>query len=438
MHDPLSIHDLVSDELEQRRTTGFDVSAAAARLSEVDQSDSEALRDLYGGLLRTTRGDDWSYDEPNAWPEIVARLAVQNADRTPGSLPHDLEDRISGGWLGRIAGCNLGKPFETGIDWTPDRIRAYLESVDAYPLLDYVPVSDPTPDGWRFHPSWPETTRGRVHGSARDDDIDYTILGLDLLERHGPELTTADVANAWLAYLPYLRVYTAERAVYVNLLHGHPAEAAADVRNPYREWIGAQIRGDVYGWVLPGRPFAAAELAHVDASLSHRENGLYGELWSAALLSCATVADSVQEAFDRSLAVIPPRSRLAEVLGEVRQAYAAGQTWQETIEEVRARYGHLSWVHTLNNAGVLAAGLLWGESDFAATVGLTVQGGWDTDSNGATAGAVAGTVLGAAALPAHFVEPLDDRVRSAVFGYDHSRISELATRTLELARRWPR
>jgi ADP-ribosylglycohydrolase len=92
-------------------------------------------------------------------------------------------------------------------------------------------------------------------------------------------------------------------------------------------------------------------------------------------------------------------------------------------------------VHSINNACLIIAGLLWGEGDFAATVGLTVQGGWDTDSNGATAGSVAGTVLGAEALPRNFIEPLEDRTRSAVFGFDNSRISELARRTTAMAER---
>jgi hypothetical protein len=39
----------------------------------------------------------------------------------------------------------------------------------------------------------------------------------------------------------------------------------------------------------------------------------------------------------------------------------------------------------------------------------------------------------AATLPRHFIEPLEDRTRSAVFGYDNSRISELASRTTALA-----
>jgi ADP-ribosylglycohydrolase len=254
-----------------------------------------------------------------------------------------------------------------------------------------------------------------------------------LLERYGLQLTPTLVANAWLSFLPYLRVFTAERAVLVNLLHNVPIGAVGETRNPYREWIGALIRADVFGWSLPDRPGAAARLAYSDASLSHRCNGIYAAMWAAALVSLACVAASVQEAFDRSLDYVPAGSRLAEALRSVHDLHRTGCTWEEAIAEIRARFGHYSWVHSINNACLITAGLLWGEGDFTTTVGLTVQGAWDTDSNAATAGSVVGTVLGADQLPRQFIEPLEDRTRSAVFGYDNSRISELARRTTALA-----
>ena len=113
---------------------------------------------------------------------------------------------------------------------------------------------------------------------------------------------------------------------------------------------------------------------------------------------------------------------------------SAGLEWADAIALIQERYGQYSWVHTINNAAIIAAGLLWGRGDYASTIGLTVSGGWDTDSNGATAGSVAGILVGASALPAHFVDPLRDRVRSALFGFDNSRISDLADRTTRLAR----
>lgn len=437
MHDPLSTSDLVHDELRQRIESGYDVSGIEADLAATSTDDGDRLEALYLELIKTDRRSEWAYQEPSIFEEILdampaGRSGAATADRPPAP---DLDNRILGGWLGRIAGCNLGKPVENGDFWTPDRIRRYLELAEAYPLRDYIPALDPMPEEFRLNPSWPETTRGRVHGSARDDDIDYSILALWLLERHGFRLSPSLVADAWLALLPYLRVFTAERAVLVSLLHNVPVALVGETRNPYREWIGALIRADVCGWALPGQPGAATQLVYADASLSHRCNGIYAAMWAAALVSSACVAATVQEAVEQSLAYVPTGSRLAEALSGVHDLYRNGCSWEEAVEVIRGRFGHYSWVHAINNACLIMVGLLWGDGDYAATVGSVVQGGWDTDSNAATAGSVVGTVLGAAQLPQQFIEPLQDRTRSVIFGFDNCRISELARRTTALAQR---
>jgi hypothetical protein len=149
------------------------------------------------------------------------------------------------------------------------------------------------------------------------------------------------------------------------------------------------------------------------------------------------VAPDIHSALVASLEHVPPRSRLAEALGHVLELHASGLAWLEARDELQARYGHYSWVHTIPNAAIVAAGLLWGDGDFSRTVGLVVQAGQDTDSNGATAGSVYGALHGATALPPAWVDPLGDLVRSAIVGFDNARISDLAERTLRLALRWP-
>jgi ADP-ribosylglycohydrolase len=435
VYDPLSVADLVHDELRQRRESGYEVWAIEADLARESADDHGQLEAHYLELITTRRRTDWHYEEPGLLEEIIAAMPAGNRERPEvvGRSGDELADRILGGWQGRIAGCTLGKPVEDGDFWTPDRIRAYLKLADAYPLRDYIPALDPMPKGFQLRECWPETTRGQVRGAARDDDIDYSILNLWLLEQYGFGVTPSRVATAFLSFLPYLRVFTAERVTMVNLLHNVPIAAIGETRNPYREWIGALIRADVYGWALPDRPGTAARLVFQDASLSHRNNGIYAAMWAAALVSAACVAGTVTEAVERSLDYVPARSRLAEALGFVNELNHTGHTWEQALERIRARFGHYGWVHSINNACLITAGLLWGRGDFAATVGLTVQGGWDTDSNAATAGSVVGTVLGATRLPAHFIDPLQDRARSAVFGYDNSRISDLARRTTNLA-----
>jgi ADP-ribosylglycohydrolase len=432
MFDALDAEEVFWDEVAQRREAGYLVDDVVAKANAADLTDRDTARALTDSLADAVRSPDWGYHEPSAREDILAALP----DSAPAERPADrvIEDKIHAGWLGRIAGCNLGKPVELGTYWTSDRLKSYLELAGAYPLNDYIPLLDPMPAGYELREEWREnTTLGNVHGSARDDDIDYPILGLHLLERHGSALNPAHVAEAWLELLPFKQVYTAERAAYRNLVHAVALDQVASYHNPYREWIGAQIRGDIFGWTHPGDPRAAATLAYQDASLSHTENGIYGEMWAAALVSGAFVADSARDVVERSLEHVPPRSRLAEVIRDVLDQHAAGSSWDDALVRIQASYGHYSWVHTLNNAALVVAGLLWGDGDYARTVGLTVMGGWDTDSNGATTGSVAGVLLGTAGLPARFIDPLEDRTRSALFGFDNSRISDLAARTIRLA-----
>ena len=346
--------------------------------------------------------------------------------------PTDLADRIHGGWLGRIAGNMLGKPIEQGEVWTRTRIDRYLGGCGALPLTDYLPEPADPADPAVLRPEWRSCVRGRIHGSCRDDDVDYTVLGLHLLESRGFGFSTEDVGELWLLRLPYLQTFTAERAAYRNLANGLRPPLTATYDNPYQEWIGALIRADVFGWACPGDPGRAAGLARRDAVLSHTGNGVYGAMFAAALIAAAFTAPTVRAALESALGVIPASSRLARTVRRVMSLHEAGLGWADTVDTATGESAG-GWIHTVPNAAVLTAGLLYGDDDFTRTLALTVRGGLDTDSNGATAGSVAGVRTGAAALPGHWKDPLEDTVRSAVFGFDGVRISALAERTVRLA-----
>ncbi len=430
-YDPLDAKCLLFDEIKQRRETGYDVDSVVVAANATDPADRAALLTLVDAMADLERDTDWPFDEPTALPDIKAALGHRperaSVDR------RQLADRIHAAWLGRIAGCNLGKPVERGDQWTSAHIREYLELADAYPLTDYVPLLDPMPAGFEFRENWPETTRGNVHGSARDDDIDYPILALHLLETYGAALRPEHVGKAWTTLFPLEQVFTAERAAYINMTDGYTGPAVATRRNPYREWIGAQIRGDMFGYVFAGDPWSAAMLSYQDASLSHVGNGIYGEMWAAALVAAAFTSGTAHRAVTTSLAVVPPRSRLAEAIRHVLDLHRQNLTWEQALADIEASYGHYTWIHTVNNAAAVVVALLWSEGDFTTAVGRVVMSGWDTDSNGATVGSVAGILAGTAGLPATLIAPLENRTRSALFGFDNSSISDLADRTVRLA-----
>ena len=415
---------MLGDELTARRESGFDVSRFEdeARVAVDAGGDPDPWLDRLEGALRIA---GWPFDEPSSLDEILDLLP-------PATQARDVDDqaigsRIHGAWLGRCAGCMLGKPVE---GWTRAEIREYVELSGSYPIRDFIPlVADAPRHLPALKASWPETTRGRVDGVARDDDIDYTILGLHILETHGREFTADDVATELLDHLPFTQVFTAERAAYRNLVNGLRPPSTAAHRNPYREWIGALIRADIFGLVSPGDARAAALLAFRDASVSHTGNGIYAAMWAAGLIAECLVAADVEHAIRASMAQVPSGTRLSAVLTLVVERFEAGASWTDLMDEIDETHGHYSWVHAIPNAAVVAAAMLWSAGDHVTGVGLAVAAGRDTDSTAATVGAALGALGGPDRVSSALTAPLHDRIRSAIAGFDAVAISDLAQRT---------
>jgi len=435
----LSPGDLHTEHL-QATEEGRDLAAVEGEFTALDGADfadeavqqrAEALLDRIQTLPLTA-----GYDrrEPSDLDGIRAERPA------PVDLPAcrlsdaELRDKALGGWLGRSAGCLLGKPVEGKRSW---QIRKYLESLGEWPLSDYFSsAADPeVAKECGFNLEWKGLYREGITCMVEDDDTNYTVSGLAIVARFGPGFTPADVARFWLSDIPIFHVCTAERVAYRNLVSCIPPPASACVRNVYREWIGAQIRADFFGYVNPGNPEKAAEFGWRDAAISHVKNGIYGEMWVAAMLAAAYVCDDVTTVIRAGLAQIPATSRLTARLKGVLDLHASGATCDEALAYLLARWdenkGH-DWCHTISNAEIVAIALLWGAKDYERTVCLAVMPGFDTDCNGATAGSVLGVLLGAANLPGKWIDPLHDTLLTGVSGYNRVALSQMADETVRL------
>ena len=273
-----------------------------------------------------------------------------------------------------------------------------------------------------------------------DDDIRYMVLALKVLESSGKNFTVRDVENVWRNCLPVNMTFTAEKQAYINSLiadekFGNAPERYEYIRNfenPYREWIGAQIRIDVYAYACAGNIHDAARLAFTDASFSHTKNGVFGAMFCAAMIAAAFTESDVNRIIEAGLSVIPKESRLYHAVKKACEIAECAQSELDLVEKIEKEFGQYSAVHTINNACLCAASIVYGKGDFEKSVTTAVLGGWDTDCNGATVGSILGAMNSADGIPSKWTAPLHDTLYSSIPDFHPIKISECADRTYKL------
>jgi ADP-ribosylglycohydrolase len=445
-------------ELKQAEQEGRDLRPVAAQIARLLRTRPDAATALDCGpgarwlaaffalqdripLLPLRR--DFPYDEPSDLAGIrKARPRSARLPRWRGSRSEFLR-RLHGGLLGRICGCMLGKPVE---GWLRSDIRLYAETTGNWPLTNYLRKATKAEarrlEGKMTRKHVPTVSdkngclRPDINGMVEDDDTNYTVTGFGVVKQTGGDFTPEDVATFWLREIPILHTCTAERTAYRSLVMGIPPPASAAYRNPYREWIGAQIRADYFGYANPGLPARAAEWAWRDASISHVGNGIYGEMWVAAMLAAAYVETDMVRIIRAGLAQVPADSRLREDVEMVIELYAAGVRYEDAVEFVHQQWNEGAahdWCHTNSNAQLVAMGLLYGGDDFGLAIARAVMPGFDTDCNGATVGSIWGVRHGVDALPPLWTRPIHNRLRTGVSGYHDVLIDKLAAEMVDVA-----
>ena len=439
-----SVSTLVKNELTERKEEGCDISGFPERI-DACLDDRDALPKLYDELSALPSKPDYPYREPNGLEDILAEAGAPERGSGFAGTDEELYGKMYGAWLGRCTGCALGKPVEAYpfVSGTEEKrgyeyIREWLEGAGAYPLADYFPSSSSAEDRLRL--VCPDSQKDRIRFMETDDDIRYLVLALLLNERKGNDFTPEDVRDNWMFHLPIYETFTAERIAYLNSMNCELQDPEArriytrTYLNPYREWIGAQIRTDHYGYVNAGYPELAAKTAYQDASFSHTKNGIYGAMFVSAMIAAAFCESDPEACIRTGMSVVPRRSRLYEALERAIEIGKTAPSRERLFEMLWDAFSSYRWVHTINNAAAVAASLVFARGDFETAVTCAVSNGWDTDCNGATVGSVMGIILGAEGIPDKWKSPLHDTLYSAIPDFHPVSISSCAERSCRLYR----
>ena len=301
-----------------------------------------------------------------------------------------LKDKIYGCWNGKNIGGVLGAPFEA---------YRQLNDVTFYVQKDL--EGNPPPN----------------------DDLDLQLVWLEAVEKYGRQIDAKILGEYWLSYItPNWVEYGTGKC---NMGAGMMPPVSGYVANPYRDSCGCFIRSEIWACLCPGHPELAVRYAYEDAIVDHAGEGMYGEIFCAAVQSAAFVESDKMKLIEIGLSYLPENCGVAKAIRLVLEAYQNGVPYQETrirlLTEITGSFG-LQMVNLKNfddglplgnsgydapsNIGIVIIGWLYGEDDFGKSLCIAVNCGEDTDCTAATLGAILGIVHGNSNLPEEWLKPI--------------------------------
>jgi ADP-ribosylglycohydrolase len=163
------------------------------------------------------------------------------------------------------------------------------------------------------------------------------------------------------------------------------------------------------------------------------KNGIYGEMFVAAMIACAAVTDNIVDIIRGGLAEIPAKSRLYESVETILARYEGGASKEEAFAYIHSIYDDKDphdWCHTISNALIVVCALLYGEGDYSRSICMAVETGFDTDCNGATVGSILGMRNGKGGIDEYWIAPTNGILDTNVFGASKAPIDKMVERTL--------
>ena len=321
---------------------------------------------------RTRRFGSWAeFDAAVEWP----------ADTPIDVAGEDFSARIEAGWRGQLVGAAVGTAIE---GYSAERLAAAFGSIDRY-------VRPP---------------------NTFNDDITFELAFLDAFEARGRALTSADIAERWLALIP--EAWSAEAIALDNLRRGVFPPESALIGNPFDEWIGAQMRGAICGMVAPGRPREAARLAWLDAEISHTGNGILGEVFNAVLTAGAFGQADIGALLVETIALFPEATEYGAVLRFALRAARDAGDWRAAWARCDEEFVEYNWIHAYPNAAAEVVALWWGDGDFDATLAIAGGIGHDADCNAAQILGVLAISRGPDAIAGRWTQALGEDIRTTM------------------------
>ncbi len=286
-------------------------------------------------------------------------------------LPFDeLRDRVRGGVIGEIFGDLNGLPHEMKYIANPGQVEHYI-------------------------PSLP-------NGAWTDDDTDIEWVHHVEMDTSGKTLVPYPrVVELWKAHINK-GIWTAN--AYARRLMDlgiQPPLTGRLAINPVAVFnISGEFCAESFGLVAPLMPQTASRIGlHYTHITIDAEPAQQTQFFDTIIAQAFATAD-MNALLDAGVAAIDPLSELLTVVKDVRAWCAQNpEDWKITRKKLRDKYTlHHDELPDKNgyqlNTGAVVAALLYGRGDYAETIRMTFNFGWDADCTSATAGTIIGVLKG--------------------------------------------
>ena len=322
-----------------------------------------------------------------------------------------LKDKIAGGWAGKMLGVTYGAPtefkaqgktFEDSIKWKPTDVKGSIGQDDIYVQLTFLMTMD------RY--------------------------GIDAPAKKFQELFAKAGYHLWHANVQ-------ARKNYFDSIF--PPQSGAPEYNLHADDIDFQIEADYIGFMCPGMPQTANQIADKIGHIMNYGDGVYGGVFVAALYAEAYFENDIARLIDKALLSIPAESDYAKIVKDVILLHKQYPTdWRAAWNELEGKWGHVQIcgagtsfnIDAKLNGAYIVMGLLYGEGDPVKTLEVSTRCGQDSDCNPSNAMAVLGVIKGLSGLPVEYQSAVKAIGDSLFINTDYS-FNKAVDKTMEYARK---
>jgi hypothetical protein len=280
-----------------------------------------------------------------------------------------LHDKILGAMTGQIYGVLNGLPHEMKYIDTPGQVEQYT-------------------------PSLP-------NGAVSDDDTDIEWVHLFYMDKTATTLIPYPQITAYWKRHINRRIWTAnDYARRLMDLGIQPPYTGRIALSPVAVFnISGQFCGEAYGLCAPLMPQTASRIGTHYTHITIDGEPAQQTQFFATMVALAFAEKDINALLDAGVKAIDPRSELVQIVKDTRAWCAEFPDWHDTRKKIHDKYTlHNNELPDKNgyhlNTAAIVAGLIYGKGDFAETMRLVFNFGWDADCNAATAGTILGTIQG--------------------------------------------